>query len=325
MTDDLDPLRQLRPDRLQPDDPPDPETLTQERRRLMASIEGSSTDPAPPRRFPSIYPRLAYDDEAAAIEFLTRVFGFRERREARMEHPQGMLAWLEVGDGVVMIGRAGTHLHGLLSPRETGHTTAMVNVYVDEIDAHYQRAVTQGARIMIDLEDMFWGDRRYEALDPEGHRWHFAQRLSEIRDPVPAVTSPPAGFPRILPHLIYDDVGAAVDMLTTTFGFQERTSARHTAADGTIGRTQMQVADSVITLGQPSIHGDSPLRGVSSMLYIYVDDVDDHFRRAQAAGATIVTPPATQLWGDRRYQATDREGHQWTFAQPISAPDPHCH
>jgi RNA polymerase sigma-70 factor (ECF subfamily) len=46
---------------------------------------------------------------------------------------------------------------------------------------HYRRAESQGAQIVTPLEDMFWGDRRYEALDLEGHRWHFAERLPEIR------------------------------------------------------------------------------------------------------------------------------------------------
>jgi PhnB protein len=117
----------------------------------------------------------------AALDFLTRAFGLVERRESRMEHPEGMLAWLEIGDGVVMIGRAGEERHGLHSPLEAGAPTAMVNVYVHDIDAHYRRAASEGAQIVMPLEDMFWGDRRYEALDLEGHRWHFAERVSEIR------------------------------------------------------------------------------------------------------------------------------------------------
>jgi uncharacterized glyoxalase superfamily protein PhnB len=97
-----------------------------------------------------------------------------------MEQPEGMLAWLEIGDGVVMIGRAGEERHGLHSPLDVGAATAMVNVYVHDIDTHCRRAEAEGARIVTPLEDMFWGDRRYEALDLEGHRWHFAERLSEI-------------------------------------------------------------------------------------------------------------------------------------------------
>src|SRR4051794_39808239 len=102
MSDDLDPLRRLRPDRVLPDDPIDPEVLTREKRRLMSTIAGTAVH-AEQFRAPAIYPRLAYRDEAAALEFLTRAFGFTERRESRMEDPAGTLAWLEVGDGVVMI------------------------------------------------------------------------------------------------------------------------------------------------------------------------------------------------------------------------------
>lgn len=174
MTDDLDPLRRLRPDKILPDDPPDLDVLSSERNRLLTDITGASPGAAFP--LPSIYPRLAYRDEQAALEFLVRAFGLVERREARMEHPDGMLAWLELGNGVVMIGRAGPHRHGLISPTDTGAPTAMVNAYVDDVDAHHQRAALEGARVMSEPEDMLWGDRRYEALDLDGHRWHFAQR-----------------------------------------------------------------------------------------------------------------------------------------------------
>ena len=175
MTDELDPLRRLRGDDLLPTDPPDAELLAAARRRLLAGIAGTpSDDPVP---LPSVYTRLAYRDERAALEFLERAFGFRELRESRMEHPDGMLAWLQLGNGVIMIGRSGTQHHGLTSPIDAGATTAMVMVYVDDIDAHHRQAVAEGATIVSEPEDMFWGDRRYEAFDSEGHRWHFAQRL----------------------------------------------------------------------------------------------------------------------------------------------------
>ena len=183
MSDELDALRRLRPDRVLPDDPIDPELLAREKRRLMESIAAEPAG-AEPFRTPTIYPRLAYRDEVAALEFLTRAFGFTERRESRMENPHGMLAWLELGDGVVMIGRAGEYQHGLHSPLDGG-PTAMVNVYVRDVDSHLERARAEGARIVMEIEDMFWGDRRYEALDPEGHRWHFAERLSDARRQAP--------------------------------------------------------------------------------------------------------------------------------------------
>ena len=135
-----------------------------------------------------MYPRLAYADVAAALEFLTRVFQFTERREARMGTPdddEGMLAWLEFGDGVVMIGRASAaarDVHHLYSPADVGHATVMIHVTVNDIDSHYEHAVAEGATITMPIEDAFYGFRRYEADDLEGHRWHFNETLAAIRE-----------------------------------------------------------------------------------------------------------------------------------------------
>src|SRR5436190_9621108 len=92
MTDERDPLdslRDLRPDRLQDAEPNDPWKLAEERDRLMSVIEGTNTESNTSWHSPAIYPRLGYEDEHAAVEFLTRSFGFRERREARMENDDG--------------------------------------------------------------------------------------------------------------------------------------------------------------------------------------------------------------------------------------------
>jgi uncharacterized glyoxalase superfamily protein PhnB len=145
-----------------------------------------------------------------------------------------------------------------------------------------------------------------------------------METPKPSAADRPAGWPRIVPHLIYDHPGAAADWLSRAFGFRERTARRHTATDGTIERAQMDVGDSIITLGLPSVHGESPSRGVSAMMYVYVDDVDAHHRRAVAAGARIVLELADRPWGDRCYQSMDLERHQWTFAQHLADVDEDC-
>ncbi|MBV8691945.1 MAG: VOC family protein [Actinobacteria bacterium] len=188
MSDETDPLRdvrELRPDLLQPGDVVDPGVLVNERSRLMSSIEGAVAEKQSLWHAPSIYPRLAYDDERAALEFLTRAFGFVERREARMDgkSPEdSVLAWLDFGDGVVMIGRTELEVHMINSPTHTGgKVTAMLNVRVDDIDAHYERAIAEGAQIVMEINDAFYGNRRYEALDPEGHRWHFYESLEHVK------------------------------------------------------------------------------------------------------------------------------------------------
>jgi uncharacterized glyoxalase superfamily protein PhnB len=184
--DELDPLREMRPDLVQPGDAVDPGVLVNERSRLMSSIEGTTHKPVTLWNAPSIYPRLAYRDEMAALEFLVRAFGFVERREARMgggSPEDSVLAWLDFGDGVVMIGRTETEVHMIHSPADTGgKVTAMINVHVDDINAHYERAIAEGAQIVMELNDAFYGSRRYEALDPEGHRWHFHESLEHVRE-----------------------------------------------------------------------------------------------------------------------------------------------
>jgi uncharacterized glyoxalase superfamily protein PhnB len=118
-----------------------------------------------------IYARLAYEDEIAAIDWLTKAFGFRERD--RKANPEGsVLAWLELEGGTVMVCRVG---YGLQSPKKLGGVSHKMICYVEDVDAHYERAKAAGAVIDRELDDTPWGDRRYEAIDPEGHPWHFAQ------------------------------------------------------------------------------------------------------------------------------------------------------
>lgn len=180
MSDDFDPVRRLRPDRIEPDDPGDPAVFSRAKEQFMSTID---EEHAPTYDFttPDIYPRLAYRDELAAVDYLTRVFQFTEIREARTEWESKYLAWMRVGTGIVMIGHANVDVHLIHSPLDAGLTTVIMHVYVHDIDAHYAHAVAEGANLTMELEDAFYGERRYEATDPEGHRWHFGERFDDIR------------------------------------------------------------------------------------------------------------------------------------------------
>jgi uncharacterized glyoxalase superfamily protein PhnB len=180
VNDELEPLRSLRPDRVEPDDPADPAVLARAKEQFMSTID-QALEPATALETPDIYPRLAYRDELAAVAYLSRVFGFVEKREARMEFDGNSLCWLQVGTGVVMIGHANVDVHHIHSPLDAGLTTVMLNVYVHDIDAHHAHAVAEGADVTMELADAFFGERRYEATDLEGHRWHFGERFEDIR------------------------------------------------------------------------------------------------------------------------------------------------
>ena len=129
--------------------------------------------------------------------------------------------------------------------------------------------------------------------------------------------NPPENMPRITPYLLYEDVAATLDWLSSTFGFRER--MRLPGPDGKITHAEMELADGVIMMGCPGPDYQNPKRvgHVTQNLYVYVDDVDKHFEHAKGAGATILTEPEDQFYGDRRYGVEDREGHHWYFAQHV--------
>ena len=154
----------------------DPSALDRGKAALMATIRQQ----VDPRRRPSIVPQIPYEDIRAALAFLERAFGFREIPTARFVSADGELlhATVEVGDSLIGVGGQGHH--GAISPRSGGVESQFISVQVDDVDAHYQRAVAAGARIADELRDHSWGERTYWALDLEGHRWRFGQRIREV-------------------------------------------------------------------------------------------------------------------------------------------------
>ena len=122
--------------------------------------------------------------------------------------------------------------------------------------------------------------------------------------------------PGLVPSLAFQDVPHAVEWLTRAFGFRERSAARLSWAGGC--RAWMELGDALINVTTEGGHGlRSPMSvgGVSVTMKIYVDDVDAHFARAKAAGASILSEPEDGFWGGRVYRASDLEGHHWEFAQ----------
>lgn len=130
---------------------------------------------------PRLTPQLAYRDIGAALEWLGKAFGFRELEHARFMNSDGTVGHAEMQTeygAVFMLGQSSGH--GLSSPKELGGGTQMLCAYVSDVDAHCEQARAAGAEISAELEDKFWGDRVYEAQDPEGHRWMICQRVRNV-------------------------------------------------------------------------------------------------------------------------------------------------
>jgi uncharacterized glyoxalase superfamily protein PhnB len=136
---------------------------------------------------------------------------------------------------------------------------------------------------------------------------------------------------RAIPMLSYEDVGRAAEWISEAFGFEER--ERYAEDDGTVSHVTLVVDGAVVFLGWPGPGYRSPNRHAAECeiarqmletpyvvdgVMVEVDDVDAHFERARAAGATILTElednPAV---GQRQYRAADLEGHRWMFAQAV--------
>jgi uncharacterized glyoxalase superfamily protein PhnB len=138
-----------------------------------------------PTQYPAVIPMIAYEDGIAALEWLAKAFGFRER--TRLTGPDGRLshAEMEAGDGLIMLASPTPdyesprrHREVCASARKWSAVPWIIDgvlVYVDDLDAHFERAKTAGATILSEIEDGPPG-RRYRAEDPEGHRWFFFER-----------------------------------------------------------------------------------------------------------------------------------------------------
>jgi PhnB protein len=131
----------------------------------------------PPENTPRITPYLLYEDVNGAIDWLTSAFGFAERM--RIPGPSGKAAHAEMqlADGLIMMGCPGPQYK---NPKKVGHATQNLYVYVDDVDAHFERARKAGAKILEEPKEQFYGDRRYGAEDPEGHCWYFAQHVRDV-------------------------------------------------------------------------------------------------------------------------------------------------
>jgi len=122
---------------------------------------------------PDVVPTLTYADLPRAIEWLGRVFGFRERAGARLTWPGGGMAWIEVGGGLLNIATPDDTWRRGPQGASSG---VVIKVYVDDVDRHFARAKAEGVTIISEPQDGFWGGRIYRARDHEGYHWEISQR-----------------------------------------------------------------------------------------------------------------------------------------------------
>jgi uncharacterized glyoxalase superfamily protein PhnB len=121
----------------------------------------------------------------------------------------------------------------------------------------------------------------------------------------------------VVPILVYEDVGKAIEWLCGTFGFRER--LRAASPGGSVSHAQLDIAEGAVILGRQGGEFRPPRPNeVSQFLHVHVDDVDRHFENARQRGARILKTPTDMPFGERQYTVEDLGGHRWTFSQSIA-------
>lgn len=132
-----------------------------------------------PEGFHTATPHLVVSDAAAAIDFYQKAFGAEEVN--RMPGPEGkiMHAAIRIGDSPVMLNDEFPDM-GTVGPKAIGGTAVTIHLYVKDADAVWDNATKAGAKVVVPIDDMFWGDRYGVIEDPFGHRWSIATHSQDL-------------------------------------------------------------------------------------------------------------------------------------------------
>ena len=137
------------------------------------------------RREDQFIPHLCVSDGLAALEFYKSVFGAEEGHRMMAPDQKRLMHGEIIIDGHKCFlsdefapDEGGT----VKTPPTLGGTCVRITIEVADADALVERAVAAGARVLMPLQDLFWGARYGKILDPFGHEWGINQQLKEQTD-----------------------------------------------------------------------------------------------------------------------------------------------
>lgn len=129
-----------------------------------------------PPGFRTVTPYSTVQGGAEAIEFYKKAFGAKELARETMPDGKILHARIKIGDSIVMV------LDELpdsstKSPASLGGTAGTLHIYSKNVDKIWQQAVSAGAKIVMPLENQFWGERYGQIADPFGHQWSLSMQI----------------------------------------------------------------------------------------------------------------------------------------------------
>ena len=253
-------------------------------------------NPVPPG-FRMVTPYLIAKDGPALMEFAKQAFGAEEKFRA-VGSAGGLHGEVRIGDSMLMMG-------GGIPGREFRATpnTHALHLYVEDADAVCKKAVAAGATLIDEPRDQEYGERSGTVKDPAGNFWYVATHEGE--------SYIAKGLNNVNAYLHPLRAEPLITFLKRAFGAREL--GKYATPDGVVHHAEIRVGDSVVEMGEA--HGKyAPM---PAMFYLYVPDCDAVYRRALAAGATSVSEPADQPYGDRLGLVADAFGNQWCIATHI--------
>jgi uncharacterized glyoxalase superfamily protein PhnB len=242
-----------------------------------------------------VTPFVVVRDAPRLIDFAARAFGAEEVERA-IGSGGGIHAHVKIGDSMLMIG-GGAPPERAWSGEEW--PTAL-HIYVPDTDAAYQRALDAGGTSMGEPRDMEYGERGAGVKDAFGNVWYIATAFGEHYVP--------KGVQNVNIYLHPLRAEPVIAFMTRAFGATD--VQKYASPDGVVHHAQLKIGDAAIEMGE----ANGPYQPMPTRFYLYVPDAEATYRRALDAGATSISEPADQPFGDRMGGVKDAFGNEWFIA-----------
>jgi PhnB protein len=266
-------------------------------RAMMPEKKKPAVDPIP-KGYSTLTTYLVGQDADGLINFLTKTFGAEETFRSGPGSEGGVHCEVKIGDSMLMVGggSAGMKWQGTPMP-------SAFHIYVPDCDATYARALEAGGTSIDKPTDQFYGERSATVKDAAGNSWYIAtHKGKDYRW---------EGAPTLQPCLHPLRAEPVLNFVKRAFGAEEL--GRHATPDGVIHHMTVKIGNALMEMGEA--HG--PYQPMPTMFYLYVEDCDALYKRALSAGATSISEPQDQPYGDRSGGVIDPFGNKWYIATHI--------
>lgn len=132
-----------------------------------------------PENYHTITPTLIIPDTDRAVEFYQSAFGVEVLEIVPNPNGKNTRAVLKMRDSVFIIHHESPQMN-YFPPQQDRPLSSYFCVFVEDVDAVFEQAVAAGAKVLLPVEDKYWGDRYGKLRDPFGHEWGLATRISNL-------------------------------------------------------------------------------------------------------------------------------------------------